>query len=76
MLAVDYYDVRISSSDGEIVSEKVNNATTLLFNHSFNHSVILFTINVTVVDTKGQRSTCNSVTIVKNIGMQNTTPSK
>ena len=69
MLAIDYYDVRINSIEGEIVSERIYNKTTLLFEYSNNHSnsSITFRVNVTVVDIKGQRS--NLTTFMKIIGM-------
>ena len=74
MLVIKYYDVRISSSKGEVLLEKINN-TTILFDHLDNHSTITYTVSITVVDIKGQRSipTVTETTI----GMQNTTiPSK
>ena len=55
MLAIKHYDVRINSSKGEVISEKVDN-TTVIFDHLDNHSTITYTVSITVVDIKGQRS--------------------
>ena len=55
MLAIKHYDVRINSSKGEVLSEKVDN-TTVIFDHLDNHSTITYTVSITVVDIKGQRS--------------------
>jgi len=68
MLAIQYYDVRITSSEGEIVS-RIDNATVFSFQYLDNQSNIKFTINITVFDIKGQNS--NSTVIVKTFGMQN-----
>ena len=67
MLAIDYYDVKINSTEREIVSEIIHNKTTLSFEYSNNHSSITFRVNVTVVDVKGQRS--NSTTFTEIFGM-------
>ena len=56
MLPVQYYHVRIISSDVEVISEASNNATALIFTHSDNQVNITFTVNITVVDIKGLRS--------------------
>jgi len=69
MLAIQYYDVRITTSEGEIVSRRINNVTALSFVYLDNHSNIKFTVNITVFDIKGQNS--NSAVIVKTFGMQN-----
>ena len=68
MLAIKHYDVRISSSKGEVLSEK-NDSTTVIFDHLDNHSTITYTVSITVVDIKGQRSipTVTEMTI----GIQN-----
>ena len=70
MLVIKHYDVRINSSKGEVLSEKVDN-TTVVFDHLDNHSTITYTVSITVVDIKGQRSipTVNEMTI----GMNNIT---
>ena len=70
MLAIKHYDVRINSSKGEVLSEKVDN-TTVIFDHLDDHSTITYTVSITVVDIKGQRSipTVTETTI----GMQNIT---
>ena len=68
MLAVKYYDFRISSNEIVIVSGRTND-TTISFEHSDNNSRIVFIVNVTVVDIKGQRSV--STIAEKIIGMQN-----
>ena len=67
MLAIKHYDVRINSSKGEVLSEKVDN-TTVTFDHLDNHSTITYTVSITVVDIKGQRS--NSTVTEMTIGMQ------
>ena len=69
MLPVQHYHVRIISSEGEVISEQSNNATTLMFKHLDNQVNITFTVDITVIDIKGLRST-SSVTL-KTIGMQN-----
>ena len=74
MLVIKYYDVRISSSKGDLPLEEIDN-TTVIFDHLDNHSTITYTVSITVVDIKGQRSipTVTETTI----GVQNTTiPSK
>ena len=38
-----------------VLSEKVDN-TTVIFDHLDNHSTITYTVSITVVDIKGQRS--------------------
>ena len=55
MLTIKHYDLRINSSKGEVLSEKIDN-TTVLFDHLDNHSTIAYTVSITVVDIKGQRS--------------------
>ena len=65
MLPVQYYDVKIISSDGEIISMQNDNATTLMFEHLENQSNITFTVNITVIDIKGLRSA--SSVVVKTI---------
>ena len=68
MLAIKHYDVRINSSKGEVLSEKID-ITTVIFDYLDNQSTI--TINITVIDIKGQRSipTITETTI----GIQNIT---
>ena len=68
MLAIKHYDVRINSSKGEVLSQKVD-TTTVVVDHLDNHSTITYTVSITVVDIKGQRSapTVTEMTI----GMQN-----
>ena len=58
MLPVQYYHVRIISSEGEIISEQNDNVTTLdlMFQHLENQLNIVFLVNITVVDIKGLRS--------------------
>ena len=56
MLPVQHYHVRIISSEGEVISETNNNATTLMFKHLDNQVNITFTVNITVIDIKGLRS--------------------
>ena len=77
MLAIKYYDVQIYSGEGEVLSEKTDN-TTILFDHLDNHTRITYTVNITVVDIKEQRSDA-SVTN-RTIGMPGmadmTSPSK
>ena len=67
MLAIKHYDIRINSSKGEVLSEKVD-STTVIFDHLDNHSTITYTVSITVVDIKGQRS--NSTVTEMTIGMQ------
>lgn len=74
MLEIEYYDVRINSSEGEEVSERIDNATTLLFELFNGCSKTTFTINITVVDFKEQRS--NSTITIKTICMENMICSK
>ena len=69
MLPVQHYHVRIISSEGEIISEQKDNATTLMLKCLDNHLNITFTVNITVVDIKGLRSAPSIV--MKTIGMQN-----
>ena len=70
MLAIKHYDVRINFSKSEVLSEKIDN-TTVVFDHLDNHSTITYTVSITVVDIKEQRSipTVTETTI----GMQNIT---
>ena len=56
MLPVQYYHVRINSSEGEVILEPSDNTTTLVFKHLDNQVNITFTVNITVVDIKGLRS--------------------
>ena len=65
-----HYDVRINSSKGEVLSENIS-TTSFVFDHLDNHSTITYTVSITVVDIKGQRSipTVTEMTI----GMQNIT---
>ena len=63
MVAVKHYDVRISSSDGEMMLERTepDYATTVMFDYVGNHSIITFKINITVIDINGQRSNSSVV---------------
>ena len=70
MLAIKHYDVRINSSKGEVLSEKTDN-TTVIFDHLDNHLTITYTVSITVVDIKGQRSI--PTVIEMTIGMENIT---
>ena len=71
MLAVKYYDVKISFKEEVVVSDRTDD-TAISFKHSDDPSSITFTVNVTVVDIKGQKSI---PTIAEtNIGMQNVIP--
>ena len=68
MLTIKHYDVRINSSKGEVLPEKID-STTVIFDYLNNQSTI--TINITVIDIKGQKSipTVTETTI----GIQNIT---
>ena len=57
MVAVKHYDVRISSSDGEMMLERTepDHAITFMFEYVGSHSIITFKINITVTDINGQR---------------------
>ena len=70
MLLIKHYDVRINSSKGEVLSEKID-TTTIVFDHLDNQSTITYTVSITVVDIKGQKS----IPTVTNrtIGIQNIT---
>ena len=67
MVAVEHYDVRISSSDGEILLERTvqDNAATFMFDDEDDDLIITFSINITVVDINGQNS--ESSVVEKNI---------
>ena len=75
MLEDKWYDVMISSSLSKLTSIK-SNATTLLLLYEYldDSSNITITVNIVVVDSKGQRS--NSTVTMKTIYIQNTIPSK
>ena len=73
MLAVKHYEVIISNED-KVISHRNYNTTNFLFEISDYHLSSTFTINITVIDVKGQRS--NSTVITKTIGIQNTISSK
>ena len=74
MLAIKHYDVRINSSKGEVLSEKIDNITVIyILDHLDDHSTITYTVSITVVDIKGQRSI--STVTEMTIGMQNITTS-
>ena len=73
MLEVEWYDAMISFSQSELTSIK-SNVTTLLYEYLDDSSNITITVNIVVVDSKGQRS--NSTVIMKTICIQNTMPSK
>ena len=55
MLAIKQYDVQIYSDEVKVLSVKTDN-TTLSFDHLDNSTKITYTVNITVVDIKGQRS--------------------
>ena len=63
MVAVKHYDVRISSSDGEMMLERSepDHVTTFMFDYVGGHSIITFKINITVTDINGQRSNSSVV---------------
>ena len=71
MLEVEWYDVTISQC--ELTSIK-SNTTTLLYEYLDDSSNITITVNIVVVDSRGQRS--NSTVIMKTIYIQNAIPSK
>ena len=73
MLEVKWYDVMISSSQSKLTSIK-SNTTTLLYEYLDDSSNITITVNIVVVDSKGQRS--NSTVTMKTIYIQNTISSK
>ena len=71
MLAIKHYDVLIYSDGLEIEAETIpfdQNDYLATFPQSLsdNHSSNTFTINITVVDNIGQRSTTSSVTVTHN----------
>ena len=69
MLPIQYYHVRIDSSEGEVISKSSNdNTATLVFKHLENQLNITFRVNITAVDVTGLRST--SSVVMKTIGMQ------
>ena len=63
MVAVKHYDVRISSSDGEMMLERTepDHAITFMFDYVDDLSIITFKINITVIDINGQRSNSSVV---------------
>ena len=76
MVAVKHYDVRISSSDGEIMLERTesDNEITFVLDDDL---IITLEINITVVNINGQRS--ESSVVERNITgkhIQNAVPSK
>ena len=77
MLAVKHYDVRISSSDNDIILERTgpDNAITVTFDYMADHSIIMLKINITVVDINEQRSE-SSVTVRNISDMSNIIYSK
>ena len=58
MVAVGHYEVRISSSDSEIILERTvqDNATTFMYDYMDDNLIITISINITVVAINGQRS--------------------
>ena len=58
MVAVKHYGVRISYCDDEIILERTvpDNATTFMFDCMDDDLIIIFSINITVVDINGRRS--------------------
>ena len=82
MLAIKHYEVMVYSDEAEVKAEAIpfdqnDYLTTFPQNLSDNYSSTTFTVNVTVVDTMGQRSTTSSVTVtINDTKLQNaTTPS-
>ena len=82
MLAIKHYDMMIYSDGVEIKAKTIpfeqnDYLATFPQNIFDNHSSTTFTINITVVDNIGQRSTTSSVTVTINgTQLQNkTTPS-
>ena len=77
MLAIKHYDVQIYSDEVKVLSVKTDN-TTLLFDHLDNSTKITYTVNIIVVDIKGQRSDASITN--RSIGMPGmadiTSPSK
>ena len=67
MIAVKHYDVKISSSDGEMMLESTepDHAITFMFDYVDDHLVINFTISIMVIDINGQRS--NSIVVERSI---------
>ena len=67
MVAVEHYEVRISSSNSEIKQERTvpDNAATFMYDYMDVDLIITFSINITVVDINGQRS--ESSVIERNI---------
>ena len=63
MVAVKHYDIKISSSGGELLLERTvtDNVTTFMLDYMDDHSEILLKINITVVDINGQRSEASVV---------------
>ena len=79
MLAINYYDVIINSGGIEIKAEIEQNDYLATFPHEHfsDHLSTTFTVNVTVVDISGQRSTTSSVTVAINgTKLQNTSSSE
>ena len=58
MVEVKHYDVRISSTDDEILLERnvSDNATTYMFDYVDDHPVITLNISITAVDINGRKS--------------------
>ncbi len=71
MFAIKHYDVRVYSGEVEVLSEKTDK-TTLLFDHLDNDTKITYTINITVVDIKEQRSNATVIIYNRTIGMPDT----
>ena len=79
MVAVEHYEVRISSSDGKIILERIvpHDTTTFTFDYMDDDLIVIFNISVTVVNINGQRS--ESSVVERNITgkhIQNAVPSK
>lgn len=74
MLPIEYYDVRISYSENVVVSGRTNSTTVSLnLVDDYSRSV---TVNITVVDVKGQRSKSTVTTYTITIDKHNTTTGK
>ena len=67
MLPLKYYYVEIISSEDEMVLEENVNETTVEFQYLDDSPSITFIINITVVDTEGQRS--DATVTMETIGM-------
>ena len=76
MVAVEHYEVRISSSDGEIILERTvqDNAATFMLDYMDDDQIITFNVSITVVNINGQRS--ESSIVERNITSMHNVSSK